>query len=50
VVEVKYFLGLTDDEAAAVLGMPLRTLQRAWRDARQWLFQKMEPASATNNH
>ncbi len=50
VVEVKYFLGLTDDEAAAVLGMPLRTLQRAWRDARQWLFQKMEPASAPNNH
>jgi RNA polymerase sigma factor (TIGR02999 family) len=49
VVEVKYFLGLTDDEAAAVLGMPVRTLQRAWRDARQWLFQKMEPAGAANN-
>ena len=49
VVEVKYFLGLTDEEAAAALGMPIRTLQRAWRDARQWLFQKMEPASAANH-
>lgn len=46
VVEVKYFLGLTDDEAAVILGMPVRTLQRAWRDARQWLFERMEPASA----
>jgi RNA polymerase sigma-70 factor, ECF subfamily len=49
VVEVKYFLGLTDDEAAAVLSMPVRTLQRAWRDARQWLFRRMEPVGAANN-
>lgn len=49
VVEVKYFLGLTDDEAAAVLSMPVRTLQRAWRDARQWLFLKMEPARAAHH-
>jgi len=46
VVEVKYFLGLTDDEAAAILGLPVRTLQRAWRDARKWLFEKMEPIRA----
>ncbi len=46
VVEVKYFLGLTDEEAAAILGMPVRTLQRAWRDARKWLFERMEPAGA----
>ena len=38
VVEVKYFLGLTDDEAAETLGLKLRTMQRKWRDARQWLF------------
>jgi len=41
-VEVKYFLGLTDEEAAGALGMKLRTLQRMWRDARQWLFEQME--------
>src|SRR5262245_34968905 len=41
-VEVKYFLGLTDEEAADALGIKLRTMQRMWRDARQWLFERME--------
>jgi RNA polymerase sigma factor (TIGR02999 family) len=38
VVELKFFLGLTDEEAASALGMKLRTFQRMWQDARQWLF------------
>lgn len=42
VVEVKCFLGLSDQQAAEALGMPLRTLQRMWRDARKWLFELME--------
>jgi RNA polymerase sigma factor (TIGR02999 family) len=46
VVEVKYFLGLTDEEAAAALGMKVRTMQRIWRNARRWLFERMEPANA----
>lgn len=45
-VEMKYFLGLTDEEAAEVLGMKLRTVQRMWRDARQWLFERAEGADA----
>ncbi|MGA7410327.1 MAG: ECF-type sigma factor [Bryobacteraceae bacterium] len=45
IVEVKYFLGLTDEEAADVLGMKLRTMQRQWLDARQWLFAQ-EPERA----
>ena len=45
-VEVKYFLGLTDEEAADALGMKLRTMQRMWRDARQWLFERMESDNA----
>ena len=45
-VEVKYFLGLTDEEAAETLGLKLRTMQRMWRDARQWLFEHMEPGNA----
>jgi len=44
VVEMKYFLGLTDEEAADALGMKLRTLQRIWSDVRQWLFERMESA------
>lgn len=46
VVEVKYFLGLTDEEAAEALGMKLRSLQRMWRDARQWLFEQMESSNS----
>jgi len=41
-VEVKYFLGLTDEEAAEALGIKLRTMQRMWRDARRWLFEHAE--------
>jgi len=46
VVELKYFLGLTDDEAAEVLGLKLRTMQRMWRDARQWLFDRIKASDA----
>jgi RNA polymerase sigma factor (TIGR02999 family) len=46
VVEVKCFLGLTDEEAAAALGMPPRTLQRTWRDARKWLFEQTQSSHA----
>ena len=45
-VEVKYFLGLTDEEAADALGIKLRTMQRMWRDARQWLFERTELENA----
>src|SRR5580704_13199508 len=45
-VEVKYFLGLTDEEAAEMLGLKIRTMQRMWRDARQWLFEQMESGNA----
>lgn len=46
VVELKYFLGLTDEEAADVLHMKLRTMQRAWLEARQWLYSHMESSRA----
>jgi RNA polymerase sigma factor (TIGR02999 family) len=45
-VELKYFLGLTDDEAAEMLGVKLRSMQRMWRDSRQWLFEHMESGDA----
>lgn len=45
-VEVKYFLGLTDEEAAEALGMKLRSMQRMWLDARQFLFSQTEPGHA----
>ncbi len=45
-VEFKYFLGLSDEEAADAMGLKLRTMQRMWREARQWLFDRMESSSA----
>jgi RNA polymerase sigma factor (TIGR02999 family) len=42
IVELKYFLGLTDEEAAEALGLPLRTAQRRWIEARRWLFERLE--------
>lgn len=42
VVELKYFLGLTDSEAAETLGLSLHTLQREWYRARQWLFERLD--------
>jgi RNA polymerase sigma-70 factor, ECF subfamily len=36
-VEMMYFGGLTEEEAAAVLGVSVRTVKRDWRAARAWL-------------
>jgi RNA polymerase sigma factor (TIGR02999 family) len=41
VVELKFSLGLTDDEAAEALDLPLRSLQREWFRARKWLFERL---------
>jgi len=45
-VEVKYFLGLNDEEAAATLGIKMRTMQRMWHEARQWLFEHIADQNA----
>ncbi len=41
VVELKFFLGMTDEEAADALNLKLHTLQRQWHRARLWLFQRL---------
>src|SRR3977135_123728 len=45
-VEMKFFLGLTDGEAAEAMGVKLRTMQRTWSDARRWLYTRMEAGNA----
>jgi RNA polymerase sigma-70 factor (ECF subfamily) len=42
IVELKFFVGLTDEETAEVLSLPLRTTRRQFRDARRWLFERLE--------
>ncbi len=41
VVELKFFLGMSDSEAAKALGLTLHTLQREWYRARKWLFERL---------
>jgi len=36
-VKLRYFVGMTMDEAAAALGMSLRSAERTWSYARAWL-------------
>ena len=40
-VKQKYFVGLTLEEAADVLGISHRTAKRDWAYARAWLFQEV---------
>jgi RNA polymerase sigma factor (TIGR02999 family) len=49
VVEMKFFLGFTDEEAADAMSVKLRTMQRAWSDARRWLFTRMEARRAQSH-
>lgn len=41
VVELRFFGGLTEDEAAIVLGVSTRTVKRDWRLAKAWLYQEI---------
>jgi RNA polymerase sigma factor (TIGR02999 family) len=40
-VELRFFAGLTLDQAAGCLGIAPRTADRAWRYARAWLYAAM---------
>lgn len=48
-VQLRYFAGLTLEEAADYLGMGSRTAQRLWSFARAWLRREMQDSSAENN-
>ncbi len=41
VVKLRYFVGLTHDEIAQVLGLSEKTVQRYWAYARVWLYQQI---------
>jgi len=41
VVELRYIGGLTEREAAEVLGIAVATLKRDWTFARTWLFERL---------
>ena len=45
-VKLRYFAGLTIEEAAEVLGVSVPTAKRDWTYARTWLYRKMSDSPA----
>jgi RNA polymerase sigma factor (TIGR02999 family) len=43
VVKLRYFAGLTAEQAALALGLSLRTANRHWAYARAWLYRRLNP-------
>jgi RNA polymerase sigma factor (TIGR02999 family) len=41
-VKLRYFVGLTTEEAAEVLGISVPTADRWWNFSRAWLFEEIE--------
>src|SRR5262245_25619301 len=46
-VKLRFFAGLTMPEAAAALGLPLRTAERNWAYARTWLHREVSRGDGT---
>jgi len=42
-VKLRYFVGMTIEEAAEVLGVSAPTAKRYWTYARAWLFRELQP-------
>jgi len=40
-IKLRFFAGLTNDEAAQALGIPERTARRHWSFARAWLYREI---------
>src|SRR5262249_46846230 len=43
VVNLRYFAGLTIEQAAEALGISVRTANRHWAYAKAWLYQQLSP-------
>jgi RNA polymerase sigma factor (TIGR02999 family) len=48
-VNLRYFVGMTMEEAAETLGMSLRTTERTWAYARAWLRRQIGKQSSTHD-
>ncbi len=43
VVELRFFGGLTEEEAAEAMGVTARTVRRDWVKAKAWLYKELNP-------
>ncbi len=42
IVELRFFAGMTEEEAGEVLGVSARTVKRDWRIAKAWLYKELK--------
>ena len=49
IVKMRFFAGLSIDEAAAVLGISASTAKRHWAFARAWLFDALQPDDSSTS-
>lgn len=47
IVELKFFAGLSSEDAAEVLGISASTVKRDWITARAWLYRELDRGSTT---
>lgn len=47
-VQLRYFIGLSVQESAEAMGMPLRSAERLWAYAKAWLHQALVDPANTN--
>jgi len=43
IVELRFFGGLSNEEASEVLGISTATIQRQWTGAKAWLYHELKP-------
>jgi RNA polymerase sigma factor (TIGR02999 family) len=41
IVKLRYFAGLTIPEVASAVGMSVRTINRTWQGAKEWLYREI---------
>lgn len=49
-VELRFFSGLTEDQAAEVLGISRRTAAADWALAKAWLFRRLSNRASSNQN
>jgi RNA polymerase sigma-70 factor, ECF subfamily len=42
IVELRFFVGLTEEEIAGALNVSIRTVKRDWESARAWLYSQLK--------
>lgn len=48
IVELRYFVGLSTDETARILGISTATVEREWRSAKAWMLNQLTPGRTGN--